>query len=89
MTADSSTPSTRKGSACTITATNTVIQLCITGADSAPRIGPWSTIPTSSSMIRTRGELNCQPRGSLGSASSTLGGAVSVVVTGEVPPVRR
>src|SRR5690606_14813382 len=40
--ADSSTPSTRKGRAWSMTATNTVIQLCITGAASAPRIGSWN-----------------------------------------------
>lgn len=59
--ADSSTPSTRKGSACTTTATKTVIQLCITGADSAWRIGPCARTTTSSTMVSTSGELNCQP----------------------------
>ena len=54
-TADSSTPRTRNGSAWTMTATNTVIQLCMAGADSARRIGLWRSTSTTKSMVRRRG----------------------------------
>ncbi|CAM5359385.1 hypothetical protein SALBM311S_05012 [Streptomyces alboniger] len=57
MAADNSTPSTRKGSACTITATNTVIQLCITGSDSARRIGPCASTRRMSNRVSVSGEL--------------------------------
>jgi hypothetical protein len=42
-------------------ATNTVIQLCITGADNACRIGPCIETKSSSSSVRTGNELNCHP----------------------------
>lgn len=89
MIADSSTPRTRKGNAWTTTATNTVIQLCMTGAANARRIGPCSPTTRTSTMVSTRDELNCQPCAASASRSSPRVEAASVVVTGEVPPVRR
>jgi hypothetical protein len=73
--------------------------LCITGVDSARRIGPCAMATTISSMVSARGELNCRPAGSvcpvgvvLSSVvvSSVVGSSLVVssvvVVTGEVPP---
>jgi hypothetical protein len=91
--ADSSTPSTRKGSAWTSTATNTVIQLCMTGAPSAPRIGPWHSTTRSISKVSRRGELRRRASGSgAGRGSSPVsrvrGGAL-VTATAGIPPVVR
>jgi hypothetical protein len=70
MSADSSTPRTRNGRAWSITATNTVIQVCIAGADNARRIGACNATSGSSNNTRTSSESICCPLGSSGSSAA-------------------
>ena len=56
ITADSTTPNTRNGSACTTTETNTVVQVCNRAPSNNCAIGPRSRISTTSTIARNSTE---------------------------------
>ena len=62
MTADSATPNTRNGIACTITETKTVVQVCRRGLEMAPEIGSRKTTSRTRRTARTSTEPTRPPR---------------------------
>lgn len=69
--ADSSTPKTRKGTACTSTETNTVVQVCIRGAASAPASGSRNTTSSTSTVASTSTEPTRPPRARRGPTAAS------------------
>ncbi len=83
--AESTTPMTRNGSACTTTATNTVIQLCIIGVASPRRTGPCTRKPISTTRLSTSTGLGFHPRRSSGSRWPVSARPSSTAVTADLP----
>jgi hypothetical protein len=75
MTADSTTPKTRNGTACTSTDTNTVVQVCSRGPDISPDSQPRSTTSATRSPASTSSEPIRRSRREEDAAGGGAGGA--------------